>query len=107
MAEPIGKEPLTPEQEMELRSRIARGREFQAFLNSKLFKNDIGPFIEGQKADAIQKAYASMDSHAALATCIAYHLAFDTMLKGLHEIAAEANLSIDDLPEDESPVVQP
>jgi hypothetical protein len=91
------------ERELALQKRVQGGEAIAEFLQSPAYTEHIRGYIERRKKELIEKEYQVIESHSVLAATVGalYELAlFEDSLK---TTAADAKLTMDDLPKDQSP----
>lgn len=94
------------EREITLQIRIQRGRAIRDFLGSAAYTAHVRGYIDGRKRDLIEQAYASIENHPVLAGAVSAHYELALFEDSLQTTAKEADLTMDDLPEDLSPVIE-
>lgn len=87
-----------------LERRKARGERMRGFLNSSLYKDDIKPFLDGTREEAIRASYSCFDTPNKLIACMAWSQCIDTIREALETTAKDADLDLTQPPEvDEGP----
>jgi 2-C-methyl-D-erythritol 4-phosphate cytidylyltransferase len=95
----------TVTKELALQVRIQRGKAIEEFLQSTAYKVHIQGYIVLRKKELIEKTYQVVESHPVLAATVGALHEWELFVDSLIATAADAHLTADDLPEDQSPEI--
>jgi hypothetical protein len=98
-----GKRVLGADELVALQQRIAKGQRIQQFMGSSLYKEDIEPFLNQIAEKADSEAMARRKDHPEVNFWMGVRHAVDFVQESLQIAAKDADLSADDIPEDQSP----
>ena len=91
------------EREIALQFRIQRGQAIKEMLASPAWTEHVSKYLSTQKKMAITKSYQVIGTEAEVAFCLGGHAALEALEDALQTTAKDVDLTIDDLPEDDSP----
>jgi hypothetical protein len=93
----------TIKRELALQARIQRGKEIEEFLRSDIYKTHIQGYIVLRKKELTEKEYQVIENHPVLAATVGALYEWELFVDSLIATAADAHMTADDLPEDQSP----
>jgi len=95
----------TVQRELDLQVRIQRGQAVRDFLGSAVYTAYIEGYIARRKKELTEKTYQVIESHPVLAATVGALFELELFEDALKSTAADAGLTLNDLPEDQSPEI--
>ena len=89
--------------ELAIQARIQRGKAIQEFLGSAIYTGYIEGYIAKRKKELTEKEYQVIENHPVLAATVGALYELELFVDALKSTAADAHMTADDLPEDQSP----